>query len=307
MKISIFGGTGFVGEYIIKELINAKNKPYALVRYGNCSKFLNKEKINIITGDLSNPTAIEQTIMNTEAVIYNVGIIREFKSSGISFENLHFESLKKVVDITKKLNVKRFILMSANGVKEDGTGYQKTKYKAEQYLKESGLDWTIFRPSLIFGDSDGKQEFCKQLKKDMLSLPLPAPLFYKGVSPFKAGSFEMSPIHVRDIASIFVKSISMKNTIGKIYELGGAKKTWKKIIKEISIASGKNKLCIPVPVLPIKILASIFDRFSCFPVSEDQLTMLLEGNICDSSKAFEFFDISPIRFNQENLKYLNNE
>ena len=77
MKVSIFGGTGFVGEYIINELIKANNKPYALVRYGNYNKISNKEKINIITGDLSNPTAIEQTIMNTEAVIYNVGIIRE--------------------------------------------------------------------------------------------------------------------------------------------------------------------------------------------------------------------------------------
>ena len=307
MKVSIFGETGFVGEYIINELINANIKPYALVRYGNSNKILNKEKTNIITGDLSNPTAIEQTIMNTETVIYNVGIIREFKSSGISFENLHYQSLKKVVDIAKKLNVKRFILMSANGVKQSGTSYQTTKYRAEQFLKESGLDWTIFRPSLIFGDSDDKQEFCKQLKKDMLSLPIPAPLFHKGLLPFNAGLFKMSPIHVKDVAKIFVKSLFMKNTIGKVYELGGETKTWKEIINEISKASGKNKLCIPAPVLPIRILAFIFDRFSWFPISRDQLTMLLEGNICESSNEFNLFDIKPIPFNQENLKYLNDE
>ena len=117
----------------------------------------------------------------------------------------------------------------------------------------------------------------------------------------------MSPIHVKDIARIFVKSISMKNTIGKIYELGGPEKTWKEILNEISIASGKNKIFVPVPVFPIKILASIFDRFSWFPISRDQLTMLLEGNTCDSSKVFEFFDVSPFVFAQENLKYLNND
>ena len=141
----------------------------------------------------------------------------------------------------------------------------------------------------------------------MLSLPLPAPLFYKGISPFNAGLFKMSPIHVEDIARIFVKSISMKNTIGKIYELGGPEKTWKEILNEISIASGKNKIFVPVSVLPIKILASIFDRFSWFPISRDQLIMLLEGNTCDSSKVFELFDISPLLFSQENLKYLNND
>ncbi|GIT57575.1 MAG: hypothetical protein Ct9H300mP18_10040 [Candidatus Neomarinimicrobiota bacterium] len=64
-------------------------------------------------------------------------------------------------------------MMSANGVKVDGTGYQKTKYLAEEYLKFSNVDWTIFRPSLIFGDPRGgdRPEFCSQLKKDMLSLP----------------------------------------------------------------------------------------------------------------------------------------
>ena len=183
MKVSIFGGSGFVGDYILEELLDNNYKPYTLVRYGSEYKIKNKKDVKIITGDLDNPTAIEQTIMNTEAVIYNVGIIREFKSSGITFEKLHYTYFKKVVDTAKKLNVNRFILMSANGVKDDGTGYQKTKFKAEQYLKESGLKWTIFRPSLIFGDSTGKQEFCKQLKKDMISLPIPAPLFHSGILP----------------------------------------------------------------------------------------------------------------------------
>ena len=72
----------------------------------------------------------------------------------------------------------------------------------------------------------------------------------------------MSPIHVKDVAKIFVKSLFMKNTIGKVYELRGETKTWKEIINEISKASGKNKLCIPTPVLPIRILGFIFDRFS---------------------------------------------
>ena len=155
MKVSIFGASGFVGDYILKELLRNNFQPYALVRYGSEYKIENKEGIKIITGDLDNSTALEQTMINTEAVIYNVGIIREFKSSGITFDKLHYIYLKKVVEIAKKLNISRFILMSANGVKNNGTGYQKTKYKAEQYLRESGLKWTIFRPSLIFGDSCG--------------------------------------------------------------------------------------------------------------------------------------------------------
>ena len=77
--------------------------------------------------------------------------------------------------------------MSANGVKVNGTGYQSTKYLAEEYLKESGLNYTIFRPSLIFGKPNNDQEFCSQLRDTMLKLPIPAPLFFDGFDLFKAG------------------------------------------------------------------------------------------------------------------------
>ena len=309
MKVSIFGGSGFVGEYIIEELLNNNHVPYVLLRYGSEKKINSYRKCKIITGNIGNDTAIEQTMMNTEAVIYNIGVIREFKSKGISFEKLHYEGLKKCVKQAKKLNIKRFILMSANGVNENGTGYQITKYKAEQYLKSSDLDWTIFQPSLIFGDSKGKQEFCKQLKSDMLSLPFPAPLFHNGILPFNAGNFKMSPIHVTDVAKSFVKSLNKKESIEKTFSLGGDSLTWKEIIKLIAVASGKeDKMFVPAPTMPIKVLASIFDRFDWFPISRDQINMLVEGNVCNSNEAFDLFGISnPIEFNLESLEYLSDE
>ena len=309
MKIAVFGGSGFVGDYIISELLNNKYIPYVLARYGSKSKIKRYNECKIITGDIDNDTAVEQTMMNCEAVIYNIGIIREFKSNEISFEKLHFEGLKKCVDQAKKFNIKRFILMSANGSKSKGTSYQRTKYKAEEYLKKTGLNWTIFQPSLIFGESLNKQEFCKQLKENMLSLPFPAPLFYDGLVPFNAGEFKMSPIHVSDVAKIFVKSINMKESIKKTFTLGGKDYSWKEIIKKIAIASDKeDKLFIPAPVFPIKILASFFDQFKWFPISREQLTMLLESNTCDGSEAFKFFCIdNPIAFEIESLKYLSDE
>ena len=80
------------------------------------------------------------------------------------------------------------------------------------------------------------------------------------------------------------------------------------IVKLISDACDKNKVFIPAPVIPIKIVASLLDRFSWFPISRDQLTMLLEGNECDSSDVFELFEIDkPIGFSLENLSYLSDE
>lgn len=306
MKVSIFGGSGFVGDYLIRELVNKGHDVYALVRYGNQDKIMEKNKIKIITGDIDNPTAMEQTMMNTEAIIYNIGIIRENRSKGITFEKLHYEGLKKCVDMAKKLNIKRFVLMSANGVCENGTGYQSTKFRAEEYLKGSGLDWTIFRPSLIFGDSNGKQEFCKQLRDDMLSLPFPAPLFFEGLNIFSAGKFKMSPIHVKDVSQIFIKSLSLKASYGNIYELGGKDLTWKSIVKIIANASDKmEKMFIPAPAFVVKGMATLFGGL--LPISKGQITMLMEGNVCESDETFKLFEIeTPIEFNEENLSYLNN-
>ena len=97
----------------------------------------------------------------------------------------------------------------------------------------------------------------------MISLPFPAPLFYKGVCPFNVGNFEMSPIHVEDVSNIFVQSLTKKESMNKIFELGGKKLTWKEIVKLIAESCGKEeKIFIPVPIFPIKIASKIFDRFS---------------------------------------------
>jgi len=304
MKIALFGGTGFVGSYIIDELINSDFTPKVLVRKGSEIKL--KRDCQIVYGDITDKDAIKETIKGTEVIIYNIGIIREFPSKNIDYTKLHYEGVRLCIQIAEELNVNRFILMSANGVKLDGTGYQTSKFKAEEELQLSNLKWTIFRPSLIFGrpHSQFHKEFCSEIRDKMLSLPLPAPLFYKGILPINAGLITMSPIHVKNVSEFFVKSINMKNTVGKIYEIGGLEKlTWKEIIHIISLASNKLSWKIPVPVILIKLIGKVFDRFEWFPVTHDQLTMLMEGNIV-KDEYFSTFNINPIEFSDKTLDYL---
>lgn len=308
MKVALFGGTGFVGSYIIDELLAQKMIPRILVREDSQSKLLDPGECELIYGDLKNENAIRETISGCDAVIYSVGIIREFPSKGITFEDIQFQGAKRCIDIAKDEHIKRFILMSANGVKKKGTAYQQTKMMAEEYLKWSELDYTIFRPSLIFGDprGSGRPEFCTQLKKDMLGIPFPAPNFHEGLNPFMAGNFGLSPIHAKDVATIFVKSINEKQTVNKVFELGGEAYYWKEVIEIISGAYGKNKWIIPAPVFAVKSLAAVLGRFAWFPITKDQLTMLVEGNVCSSKDIFEMFDINPIPFNSDSLAYLKN-
>ena len=304
MKVALFGGTGFVGSYITRELVREGFTPKVLVQSGSLSKI--NSPCEVVKGDIQNKNAILETMQGAEAVIYTIGIIREFPKKGVTFKELHLNGLKRCLEIALKIGVKRFILMSANGVRPDGTAYQRTKWQADEALKESGLNWTIFRPSIIFGDpgGEGRPEFCTQIRDDMLSLPFPAPLFYNGLLPFNAGSFSMSPIHVKNVAEFFVKSIKLKVCEKNIFDLGGPEAlTWKEIIHQIALASGKRTWKIPAPVVVIKIAASILDRFKWFPVTRDQLTMLMEGNTV-STNYFDDFSINPIKFSMENLEYL---
>ena len=306
MKTALIGGTGFVGSYIIDELIRHNMTPRLLVRNGAQSKLLKKEKCELVFGDVEDNTAVMKTLNGCSSVIYNIGIIREFPAKGLTYKNLHYLGAKRCIDVAVNFNIDRFILMSANGVKADGTGYQKSKMLAEEYLKSVKLDYTIFRPSLVFGDPriKGRPEFCSQLKKDMLSLPFPSPNFFPGLNPFNSGNFAMSPIHAKDVASIFVKSINEIKTLKKTYHLGGKAIYWKDIIRIISGAYGKKKWTIPAPALFIKLLANIFERFEWFPITKDQITMLMEGNVCNSEEIFSLLEIKPIPFNSESLSYL---
>ncbi len=306
MRVSILGGTGFVGGYIVEQLLEHGHEPVVLVRRGSEDKVVHPERCWLVPGDVRDADAVRGALKDCEAVIYNIGVIREFPQEGVTFQALHFDGAKRSMEIAEVEGVGRFLLMSANGVSADGTDYQRTKYMAEEALRTTNLDWTVFRPSLIFGDPRGKSEFAQQLYRDVIRSPLPAPLFYEGILPVNAGGFRMSPIHVRDLARIVVKALSMPETVGQIYPLCGPRTVeWREIIHIIANAAGIAKPTVPVPVWALHAVATFLDQFAFFPVTRDQLTMLLQGNTCDSTTVFETFGVdAPIAFDEESLQYV---
>lgn len=302
-KIAILGGSGFVGQYIVEKLFDSGFDVNLISRkesHLHSDKRAKEEIVDLYSKDLL------QALKGSDCVIFNIGIIREFHRKGISFKNIHQDLAIHAINMAEKANVKKFILMSANDVNLMRTPYERTKRKAEEYLIQSNLDWTIFRPSIIFGNPKGKMEFCTQVKRDMVMMPFPLPIFFSGLNLFKAGSFKMSPIHVDNVAEFFVKSINSKNSNYQIYNLGGTKSyTWLEMLRAITFASGNKKFSIPVPFSLLKILSFFLDQFNWFPVTRDQLVMLQDGNTCESSKYFSEFNIDEIPFNRNSLSYLS--
>jgi uncharacterized protein YbjT (DUF2867 family) len=306
MKVAIFGGTGFLGGYLVDELLSHSHEPVLLVRPGSESRVPQPDRCVIVGGDVTDPGSVRRTLEGCKAAIYAIGILREFPRKGITFEQLQFQGARRSIDAAGELGVRRFLLMSANGAREDGTPYQRTKFQAEQHLRSSALDYTIFRPSIIFGDPRGRMEFCTQLRDQMIRLPLPAPLFYKGLLPLNAGGFALSPIHVTDVARIMIKSLAMPVAVKQSFTLCGPEAIeWRAIIRTIAKACGTFKLTVPVPAFYIKTLAKLLESYEFFPITRDQLTMLLEGNTGDSSELYKQFDIDPIRFTEASLSYLH--
>ena len=304
MKVAIFGGTGFVGSYLIDALVDKKHHPVALVRRGSEHRLNHADDCTLVNGDIGDEQAIAATLDGADAAIYNIGILREFPRRGVTFNGLHYEAARRVIDAAQGSGTRRLLLMSANGVRADGTAYQKTKYQAEQYLMAAELEWTIFRPSVIFGDPRGRMEFASQLSSDIIASPLPAPLFYNGLLPTGAGKFSFSPVHVENVAQAFVNSLDDDDSIGKVYQLGGEEiLNWQEILRRIAAVTGKHKLMLPVPALGIAMAARLLQQFEDFPITRDQITMLMQGNTCPADDLIRL-GITPIKFSAENLAYL---
>lgn len=305
MKIALFGGTGFVGSHLVDALLEAGHEPRLLVRAGSEPKVERADRCTLVEGDVDDRAAIEATLSGADAAVYLIGILRELPERGVTFEALHFEGAKHVMDTAESAGVRRFLLMSANGVKADGTAYQRTKYLAEQYLATTALEWTVFRPSVLFGDPRGRMEFATQLRRDIIDSPLPAPLFHSGLLPLNAGRFEMSPVHVDDVAQAFVASLESPDTVGQVLPLGGGRDlSWREILETIAAAVGRRKLMLPAPAWAVSAAAGLLERFPDFPITRDQIRMLLEGNTADD-RALRERGITPRPFAAETLDYLN--
>lgn len=270
MRVGIIGGTGFVGGYLVDALLDSGHNVNLLVRPGSEDKVHRIDEVRVVPGDLESTDTLREVLNDCDAVIYCVGLLREFPRRGITFEKAQYQGVVDTVAAAKDQGIRRMLLMSAIGVKDPGTKYQETKRRAEIHALDSGLDVTVLRPSVIFGDPRGTMEFATQLYRDMVKPPIPAVAF---------AGVEMSPVYVEDVAAAFVAALPDDATIGEILELAGPEAlSWDEMVRRVAAASQKSKILLPMPLWIMRIGATLFDWLPFYPVTKDQLTMLEEGN-----------------------------
>src|SRR5690606_23247138 len=302
MKVFLTGATGFVGSYVLRELVRQGHEVRCLVRGTTRRVPAQNSSVEQVEGDLLDPVSLAGTMDGGEAVIHLVGILEEEPSKGITFESIHYEGTKAVANAALEAGIARFIHMSADGARPDGVSeYQRTKWKAEQYVQSAGFDhWTIFRPTLIFGDpGPDNPEFASRIAR-LLVKPFPIlPVFGKG-------DFEVQPISIDEVSRAFVQALTKPHSAARIYPAGGPEvMTYTVMLDRITEAVGhavKRKLHVPMAVARASV--KTLGRTGLRPITPDPSEMLVEGNTCDHSAFFADFDVSPTRFAPENLSYL---
>lgn len=291
MNVFITGGTGFVGGHLVSELLRRGHSLRLLV-HGRSPELKGVEQIE---GDATSLPSFEAAVAGCDVFINLVGIIREVPSRSITFEKLHVQATGNVVAAARQAGISRFIQMSALGTRADAVSqYHRTKFKAEELVRTSGLNWTIMRPSLIYGPKDA---FINMLAGQMRLTPV--------MPVIGSGAYRLQPIHADDVARCFAMALEMPETVGRHYELcGNDRMGFEELLDAVAAAMGRKPPFRPhVPLGLMKLAVPVLQHLPQFPITVDQLQMLVEENICDCSWK-ETFRFEPRNFMDGIREYL---
>jgi NADH dehydrogenase len=268
-----------------------------MVRGNGKRRILENEHVEKFVVSGTNVGRFVQGMEGCEAVFNLVGIIREFPSKGVTFYKAHQLFTRILLDACKQAGIKRYLHMSVNSVDSDlKIGYNTSKLEAEDLVRDSGLNWTIFRPSIIFGPGDRfAEEFARWIKKGW-----PIPLIGKGY-------YRLSPVARTDLCRGMVKLVNDEASYGKTYHIGGPEKlNYIEILKIIEGVSGRKMRLIKLPRNLILMVAGLLGRFPWFPASKDMVKQLLYENVVDSDDFWKKTGISPKNFGEDIIEYVNN-
>jgi NADH dehydrogenase len=293
MSILVTGASGYLGSHIVNQLVAAGKPVRALVRnraWAEAEGRLAGLKIEWAEGDVTKPETLPPSMQGVTAIIHTVAIAIE--KGGRRYEDINYQGTVNVVDAAKAAGVRRFVNISQLGA-DSKLPYRflASKGKAQAYVAASGLEWTAFRPSVIWGPED---EFANSFARLAPLSPLIFPIIGDGQAKFQ-------PVWVEDVAAAAVKSLDDPSTVGQEFELGGPEVlTIAEIERRTFAAIGARRLMIPVPIpllrIPVMLMGLVFPSP---PVTASLLDLLKVDNTTKNN-ALHRFVAQPKPFTPEN-------
>jgi len=267
MKVLVVGGSGFIGSTLCRELKGRGHEVTALSRSPSGQDL--PKGVNKVMGNITDYGSIKGAFEGKDAVYNLVALSPLFKPSGGDkmHDRIHRQGTEHVVRAAEKHDV-RLVQMSALGADPKGpTAYIRSKGEAEEIVTESVLDYTIFRPSVVFGEGGEFISFTKLLAPPYLSA-LPG-----------GGKTRFQPIWIGDVVEMLAASLESEEHVGETYDIGGPEVlTLADVARLAHGARGRSVNVIPVPMALAGVGLSVAGKIPGFPMGGDQYRSLQFDN-----------------------------
>lgn len=306
-RVTVFGGSGFVGRHLMRRLAASGAEVRVAVRDVDAASFLKPcgdvGQIVPWQVDICDPTQVATATDGADIVINLVGIL--FERGRRTFQRLHVQGPRNIAQAAAAAGVRRLIHLSALGADQYSAAvYGKTKWEGEEVVCEAFPDATIFRPSVIFGPEDNFFNMFAGMMRFLPVMPvMGAPLIPKvslggangfGVDFFGDGGCKFQPVYVGDVAQAMTDAISMDETRGETYELGGPRiYSFKELMELLLRVTGRKRALLPVP-LGVAAFEALFLQWLPKPLlTPDQVCLMKSDNVCAGKNGFTALGIRP--------------
>ncbi|MGD8814005.1 MAG: complex I NDUFA9 subunit family protein, partial [Anaerolineales bacterium] len=280
--ILVTGGSGYVGSHIVRQLHALRKPVRAMVHNRHRAETEGRLKglsIEIVPGDVTLPATLKLAMRDCSCIIHTVAIAIE--KGNRTYEKINYQGTVNLVEAAWSTGVKRFINISQLGA-DPSLPYRflASKGKAQAYVAQSQLDWTTFRPSVIWGPED---EFANTFAR---LVPL-SPIIFPIVGGEDA---KFQPVWVEDVANCVVKAIDDSSTLRQVYELGGPEiLTLEEIERRTLEALGAKRTLIRFPLPLLKIVVALMEiLLPSPPVTRSLLELLAVRNVTTYNSIHRF-------------------
>lgn len=295
-RVVVTGAAGFVGTHTCRALANAGWKVLALVRNpAKAAERLGHLPVEIRVGDLRDAPYLRSSVDGAYAVVHLAAVAIEHH--GDNYQSANVDTTRGVLEAAFAARVPRLIHMSQNGSDSSSPfRFLRSKGEAQDMVAASGLEWTILRPSVIFGPEDA---FVNVLASIVRLTPLVLPLPGNGEARFQ-------PIAVTDVAAVIARSLADDSTRKAMFPLGGpAALTLRQMAERILVAMGTRRQIVGLPTGAMRPLVALISHLLPKPpVTPELLDTLAVDNTVPDNTITTVFGIQPAPFAPEKLLYL---
>ncbi|HJW90304.1 MAG TPA: complex I NDUFA9 subunit family protein [Anaerolineales bacterium] len=288
--IVITGASGYIGSHITRRLVDAGRPVRALVfnrQHSMRESRLSGLPVEMKEADVTRPETLENAFEDASAVIHTTAIAIEKGKQ--TYEQVNYQGTVNVVEAARRAGTRRLINMSQLGA-DARLPYRflASKGRAQDYIAASGLDWTAFRPSVVWGPED---EFANTFARLVRVTPIIFPIVGDEKSRFQ-------PVWVEDVVTCFVSALDDPSTIGFQYELGGPEiLTLEEIERRALQAVGARRWMIHFPMPILRLVVTLMEKvLPNPPVTRNLLELLAVSNVTQKNEIRKFVnDPRPLK------------